>query len=262
MPSRSSTSRGRRPQVRSPQQRRGVQLVHRFRQSSSSSSPQAHLTHVSTLSGPGIEPVSGQLCGTAGGGASHVSRFPVAFRLPAFASWVILFPLGNWAFLAVGLPGTAPGPQRGCHVPHARDATGLGALCTPGTTVLTRPTLLPGRRLPLPNGQSLHPGPNIHPPGLSITRHHRGFTRVHPSGLPLACSPRMERAPLGFPPELRTPPSPATHVRVGTGTWALARATSPSPTRPPSRSHSLRAPSCRTTRSRLLSPTTRRSSST
>jgi hypothetical protein len=33
-----------------------------------------------------------------------MSRFPVAFRLSAFAFWVILSPLGNWAFLAVGLP--------------------------------------------------------------------------------------------------------------------------------------------------------------
>src|SRR5688572_22688772 len=57
---------------------------------------------------------------------------------------------------------------------------------------------------------------DIHP-GLNVTRHRRGLTCVHPSGLPLACGPRMERAPLGFSPELRTPPLPATHVRVGTG---------------------------------------------
>jgi hypothetical protein len=35
-----------------------------------------------------------------------MSRFPAAFRLPAFAFRVILFPPGNWAFLAVGLPAT------------------------------------------------------------------------------------------------------------------------------------------------------------
>jgi len=35
-----------------------------------------------------------------------VSWFPAAFRRPAFASRVILFPPGDWAFLAVGLPGT------------------------------------------------------------------------------------------------------------------------------------------------------------
>jgi hypothetical protein len=33
-----------------------------------------------------------------------MSRFPVAFRLPAFRFSVIRFPPGSWAFLAVGLP--------------------------------------------------------------------------------------------------------------------------------------------------------------
>src|SRR3954452_23367906 len=44
----------------------------------------------------------------------------------------------------------------------------------------------------------------------------RRFTRVHPSGLPLARSPRMERGPFGFFPGLRTPRSPMTHARAGT----------------------------------------------
>jgi hypothetical protein len=65
------------------------------------------------------------------------------------------------------------------------------------------------------------PRSHFHHPELNVTRHHQGFTRVHPSGLPLAdrvhLNPRMERGPLGFSPELRTPPLPATHVRVGTG---------------------------------------------
>ncbi len=30
-----------------------------------------------------------------------------------------------------------PGPRRGFHVPHGRDPTGEGALCTPGHGVLT-----------------------------------------------------------------------------------------------------------------------------
>jgi len=44
-------------------------------------------------------------------------RFPVAFRLPAFAFWVILSPLGGWAFLTVGLPVLVKGAG-----PH-RDST-------------------------------------------------------------------------------------------------------------------------------------------
>jgi hypothetical protein len=51
----------------------------------------------------------------------------------------------------------------------------------------------------------------------NVTRHHQGFTHVHPSGLPLACGPRTERGPLGVFSELRTPPLPAAHVRAGTG---------------------------------------------
>ena len=33
-----------------------------------------------------------------------MSRFPVAFRLPALCFSVIRFPPGSWAFLTVGLP--------------------------------------------------------------------------------------------------------------------------------------------------------------
>jgi hypothetical protein len=74
----------------------------------------------------------------------------------------------------------------------------------------------PGRRLPLPSGQSLHPGKPAHHPELTLTRRHQGFTHVRPSGLPLACCSRMERDPLGLNPELRTPQLPAAHVGAGT----------------------------------------------
>ena len=53
--------------------------------------------------------------------------------------------------------------------------------------------------------------------GSNVTRPHQGFTRVHPSGLPLACDPQTDRGSLGVFSELRTPPLPATHVRAGTG---------------------------------------------
>lgn len=65
--------------------------------------------------------------------------------------------------------------------------------------------------------QALHSATTSHLPELRLTRRKQGFTRIHPSGLPLACNPRMERASLGFSSELRTPQLPATHVRVGTG---------------------------------------------
>ena len=50
--------------------------------------------------------------------------FPVAFRLPAFASRVILHPLRSSAFPTVGPPGNIHWTQRDCHVPHEADTTG------------------------------------------------------------------------------------------------------------------------------------------
>jgi hypothetical protein len=56
-----------------------------------------------------------------------------------------------------------------------------------------------------------------HLPEIRITKPHQGFTLVHPSTLPLACSLRTGRRPLGFSPRLRTPQLPMTHARAGTG---------------------------------------------
>jgi len=145
-----------------------------------------------------------------------MSRFPVAFRPPAFASRSSdsrrgTGPSSRSAYRA-RLP---PGPRRGYRVPHARAATGVGAPYTPRTVVLTRPGRLPDRHPPLPSGQSLNPATTSHHARLSFTRHQQGFNHVHPSGLPLARAPGMEPAALRLPPELRTPPLPAAHVRGG-----------------------------------------------
>jgi hypothetical protein len=55
-----------------------------------------------------------------------------------------------------------------------------------------------------------------------VTRLHRGFTHVRPSGLLLVCNPRMERESLDLSLMLHTPRLPATHVRVGDRPCALA----------------------------------------
>ena len=47
-----------------------------------------------------------------------MSRFPVAFRLPAFASWPSFARWGTGPPLRSAYRPKA-GPQRGCHVPHA-----------------------------------------------------------------------------------------------------------------------------------------------
>ena len=81
---------------------------------------------------------------------------------------------------------------------------------------------------------------------------HEASTRVQairPSALPLACSSRMEREPLGFPLELRTPPLPAAHVEGGArpSSTNLEQRSMTSATPPILRVHSMRATSRRTT---------------
>ena len=61
------------------------------------------------------------------------------------------------------------------------------------------------------------PDPNDPSTGASCNEASPRVHTVHPSGLPLTCNRWMEHRSLGFPPELHTPPLPATHVGVGTG---------------------------------------------
>ena len=109
-------------------------------------------------------PVSGQLSGTVGGVADH--PVPVSCCLSATGIRFSGHPIPAEGFrLPHGRPTgptIRPGPRRGYHVPHDRDATGVGAPSTPGTAVLSRRSDLLHRRLPLPNGQSLHPAGTSH----------------------------------------------------------------------------------------------------
>jgi hypothetical protein len=146
-----------------------------------------------------------------------MSWFPAAFRPPALACRVILFPPGDWAFLTVGLPDTrCPDPDGVPTFRTARYDRG-GCLLDPGGRWCS-----PGR-MPCPASACRFPAASPCTP-----RHasHRGATlheastkvhAIHPSGLPLACDPRMRRRPLGRSPVLRTPPSPAAHDRAGPG---------------------------------------------
>ena len=186
----------------------------------SSFSSQAHLTASARfrVRAPCV-PVSGQLCGSSQPeGPAIMSRFPVAFRLPAFASRSSESRRGTGPSSRSAYRPNSPDLDGGYRVSHARATTGVGASCIPRTTVLSRLSGVPSRRLPLPSGQSLALRYSIPPAELTVTRHQSEVQVLHPSGLPLACSPRMERAPLGFCLMLRTPPgSPATHVRPRPG---------------------------------------------
>ena len=163
-------------------------------------------------------PVSGQLYETATGGAAPLSRFPVTFRLPAFASWAFLFPPRNSAFLTICLPATIRRwDLDGFSMFHTNEIrVGSGAPCTPGLRCSHSRRSSFGCRCRF---SATSPALRCfsHLPELPITKPHQGFTLVHPSTLPLACDPRTGRRPLGFSPRLRTPQSPMTHARAGTG---------------------------------------------
>ena len=89
--------------------------------------------------------------------------------------------------------------ERGFHVPHLRDTTGVGASSTPGTAVLSWPDAVPGQRLPLPSGQSLSPRNLLPSRGYSITGHQRRFTRFTRPACPSPVTPGWDGSPRAFP---------------------------------------------------------------
>jgi hypothetical protein len=146
-----------------------------------------------------------------------LSRFPAAFRPPAFACRVILFPPGNWAFLTVGLPGTRARTRTGFprSAPARHDRGGCPLYPGDGGALLAR-----CRARPAPAAsQRPVPAPRTHipPAGLRFTRHQRGFTRFTRPACPSPVTHRMGRQILGLSPVLRTPPLPAAHDRAGPG---------------------------------------------
>jgi hypothetical protein len=160
-----------------------------------------------------------------GGAASAaVPGFLPPFRLPAFASWVILRPLENGAFLTVGLPAAIwPPDPNGVVVLHmSKTRPGRapplprGQWCAPGRRLSS------GRHPPLSSGQSLYPAGTSHlrgQPSRDVIRgsltfaHHprtagcRPGTRklALPAGLLLARRPPMEREPLRLLPRASHP---------------------------------------------------------
>ena len=148
-----------------------------------------------------------------------MSRFPAAFRPPAFASWSSCARQGSWAFLAVGLPVLLPGPDPdGVATFRAHElrpgwvpSLPRGLRCPHGRQVI------PGRRMPPCSGPSLYPRPATHHRRLLITRHHQGFTVVHRPAFPSPVAPGWNGSPRACSPGLHTPPLPAAHAGVGTG---------------------------------------------
>ena len=119
-------------------------------------------------------------------GRAIVSRFPAAFRLPAFASRSSHSRRGVQLSSRSAYRPTA-GPRRGYRVPHARVATGLGALCTPGTTVL-----IPAGARPQPASAAFSTASPCTPPQQPIMRGSasRGINESS-SNSPVRSSPRL-----------------------------------------------------------------------
>jgi hypothetical protein len=127
---------------------------------------------------------------------------PAAFRPLAFASWIVLFPLGTSAVLASGLL-TWVRPPWGSHVPHHREPTGVGAFYTPGAWCpCWRRVGIAGHRnmcmLCHASAPVLPSWSVIVSGNFQITEPQRRFTSVHPSSLSLAWVVLMTNTALGL----------------------------------------------------------------
>src|SRR6266542_1250192 len=153
-------------------------------------------------------PVSGQLCGTAGGGPAMASRFPVAFRRVGVRFGVILCPLGDGRSLR-----SAYQAQLGL------DPNGVATFDTD--------QIRPGRVLPLPRDGGVLPTGTSPPVGACHFAAASPAPRWHiPSVGALndeAYGSSLMFTLSGFPLGLRTPRLPAAHAGVGTGYRTLAR---------------------------------------
>lgn len=134
-------------------------------------------------------------------------------------------PPRNSAPLTVGLPGTHLDPDGVSTFRTSESRPDWVPSLPRGPAVLSRPVRsLRPPLAPSPRGQALSPRSSSHPPELSITRRHRGFTRVHPPGLPpRLVVPRMEQGPLGSFPGLRTPTGKTCGARRSRGRASSTR---------------------------------------
>ena len=172
--------------------------------------------------GPGICPYPASYARRLLKEAALVPRFPATFRPAGIRLLAIRSRRGSWSFLAVGLPG------------RTRTPTGFSRSARPETRPARVPSVPRGHGVltadassPAAVAASLR---QALPPALRpISRGHcheasdEGIACAHPSGLPLACGPRMERAPLGFSPDASDPAVASDARQGGDGSRTLLR---------------------------------------
>jgi hypothetical protein len=110
--------------------------------------------------GPGTMPVSGQLGETTAGGSGLAASRSCCLSATGIGFLDHRAPAGELGLPYGRLTESASGPRRGCHVPHGRAATGVGALCTPRPAVSRR--LAPSHQPPPAASQrpALPPAPH------------------------------------------------------------------------------------------------------
>lgn len=174
--------------------------------------------------GSGHLPVSGQLCEATGGGPASCLGFlsPFGHRHSLPRSSDPRWETGPSLRSADRPRHRARISHRGSHVPHARDATGVGASCISGAAVLIRPTKNPrpapaASQRPAPTPRLVH-----HRRGSRITRHQRRFTRFTRPVCPLPVAPGWNRGPSAFPQSFAPRRCQRRTPRVGPGHRAQA----------------------------------------
>jgi hypothetical protein len=156
--------------------------------------------HVSALSRPGTRP---GIRPVIRGGRRRNRPCCRAFPLPFGGRHSLLghpVPPGDSVPLTIGLPRRTGADPDGVSVFRTHE-TQLGwAPSIPGGSgvhaTVPRSAVAACR---FPAASPGHPGLATRPGELGLTGHHRGFTGIRPSSLPLACGPGTEPAPLGFP---------------------------------------------------------------
>jgi len=185
-----------------------------------------------------------------------MSRFPAAFRPPAFASWSSCARWGAGPSLRSAYRSCCQGRTPTGLPRSARMSCGRGGCpLYPGDCgARTAGRSSPAAACRLAAARPCAPVQRPTTGGFlsrGIIKGSRSFTRP---AFPSPVAPGWSGSPWAYPPELHTPPSPAAHVGVGTGNLGTCLSYVTISWSSSQRSHSPRATSCRTDLIRACPP--------